>query len=151
MKNKKIAGFTLIELLVVIAIVGILVSMALFGTQGVRQQGRDSKRKSDLESIRASLETYKSDCNTYPATLTFGSALAGSGTPATSCPVANIYMSAVPQDPQGAPARYYYARGATGTTYILCARLEIAPNPAMDVTGCGNNCNGACNYRVISP
>ncbi len=58
-------GFTLIEMLVVIAIIGIVVSLSLFGLNGARESSRDAKRKSDLELIRAAIETYRSDCNNY--------------------------------------------------------------------------------------
>lgn len=153
------AGFTLIELLITMAILGLLAAISLFGTQGVRQQSRDAKRKSDLENLRAGLEIYRADCNFYPngsgnATSVLDrpsggtAALQGSGTPA-SCAAANTYISSLPTDPQSPASVYYYS--STGPTYILCAKLEQAPNPAVDVTGCGNNCGGACNYRVVSP
>jgi len=57
---KKEQGFTLIELLVVITIIGILAGLVLvvldpsffFG------RGRDSRRQSDIQSVRAALEQY---------------------------------------------------------------------------------------------
>jgi prepilin-type N-terminal cleavage/methylation domain-containing protein len=143
-------GFTLIELLVALTIIAILAAISIFGTQGIREQGRDAKRKSDLETIRSGLETYKSDCNVYPASLTFGGSLNGGGPPPPSCAVANQYMAKIPTDPQDPSSTYAYTRGMSQTTYVLCAKLEQAPNPAMDVSGCGS-CNGTCNYKVVSP
>jgi type II secretion system protein G len=143
---KKTAGFTLIELLVVISIIGVLMAISLFGLQGARESSRDARRKSDLEMIRSGLEIYKSDCNVYPASL--GTSLVGSGSP-TACAVANTYISAVPSDPLSTARKYSYARPTT-STYILCASLENAPSPAMDVTGCAT-CTTACNYKVANP
>lgn len=149
---KRISAFTLIELLVTISIIGILAAIALFAAQGAREQGRDAKRKSDLETLRSGLEIFRSDCNQYPANnqFVFGGTLVGDGTP-SSCAVANTYIAQIPQDPQYNARQYYYS--STGSTYILCARLENAPNPAVNVTGCGSNCGsgGACNWRVVSP
>lgn len=152
-------GFTLIELLITLSIIGLLAALALFGTQGVREQARDGKRKSDLETLRSGLEVYRADCNFYPSvsgnaytvldnTPGTAAALRGTGSP-SSCVATNTYINQLPNDPQSPTRTYYYA--SSGNVYIICARLEQAPNPAVDVTGCGNNCGGACNYRVISP
>jgi general secretion pathway protein G len=138
-------GFTLIELLVVISIIGILIGLSVFGLQGARQSSRDAKRKSDLQSIRSGLEIYKADCDGYPTTL--GTTLIGSGTPA-SCLTNNTYILSVPKDPLDPASTYAYK--SDGTTYTLCATLEQAPSPAMDVTGCGS-CTTTCNYKVTNP
>lgn len=141
-------GFTLIELLVVISIVGILVALSVFGVQGARQASRDAKRKADLELIRSGLEMYRSDCDAYPAAL--GTSLAGSGTPAR-CAVGNTYIATTPADPMSPNSAYYYS-APTSSTYLICAALEQAPNPAVDTTGCGGCGSGVtCNYKVTNP
>ena len=149
-------GFTLIELLVVISIIGILIGLSIFGLQGARQASRDAKRKADLEEIRSGLELYKSDCNTYPAALASGGTLIGSGT-TSSCAAANTYISLIPSDPVSSTSNYAYKAtstdgGLTYSTYTLCAALEQAPSPAMDVSGCGScTISTGCNYIVINP
>lgn len=138
-------GFTLIELLVVISIIGILAGIMLVAFGGVRAQGRDARRKTDLEQIRSGLELYKADCRKYPTTLSFGGSLTGDGS-TTTCLVSNNYISGIPNDPQ-APVYIYYYTGTT-TTYTLCARLEAG---GTSVSGCGSCGGAACNYKVTNP
>lgn len=153
MRNKLILnkGFTLIELLVVISIIGILIGLSIFGLEGARRSSRDAKRKADLELIRSGLEIYKSDCNVYPTSLSFGNSLSGSGNP-TSCSLTNSYISSIPLDPLSPASQYSYANPTT-STYYLCASLEQAPKPAANPTDLANcaSCATACNYVVKNP
>ncbi len=145
-KNSKVQqAFTLIELLVVISIIGILIALSIFSLQGARETSRDAKRKSDLEAIRSGIEIYKSDCNNYPTSLS--SPLVGDGS-ISSCPATNTYISQIPIDPISPNSDYGYS--SDGLTYSICAALEKAPTPAMDVTGCGS-CGATCNYKVTNP
>src|SRR3990170_1677136 len=97
-------GFTLIELLVVISIIGILIALSVFGLQGAREASRDAKRKADLELIRSGIEIYKSDCNSYPASL--GAVLIGDDSN-PSCDSGNTYIAQIPADPID-PSRSYF-------------------------------------------
>ncbi len=65
LKNKS-KGFTIVELLIVIVVIGILATLVLVTFTGIQQKARDSKRKTDLGAIQASLESYYSSNNTYP-------------------------------------------------------------------------------------
>ena len=59
-------GFSLIELLIVIAILGILTAIVLPSLNSARGKGKDSKVKSELDSLRAQAELYSADNgNTY--------------------------------------------------------------------------------------
>lgn len=147
-------GFTLIELLVVISIIGILMGVSLFGIQGARESSRDSKRKADLEFIRAGLELYKADCNDYPphnSSFQLNSTVVGDTTP-TTCAAANTYISSTPTDPLTSSGNYYrYVRGATNVTYELCAYLEggtASVTCGGAVASCGTT---NCNYKVTNP
>jgi general secretion pathway protein G len=141
---KKETGFTLIELLVVISIMGILLALSVYGMQEARRASRDSKRRADIEQIRSALEMYRADCGQYP--LSIGASIIGNGGP--GCPVSNVYLSTVPSDPNSPDRSYSYS--GTQASYIICAALEQAPSPSMDVTGCGN-CGATCNYKVTNP
>lgn len=65
MINKK--GFTLIELMVVIAVIAILSTVALFGFRAAQAGARDTSRMQIMSSVRAQLERYYGDNNSYPA------------------------------------------------------------------------------------
>jgi len=64
--KKSLKGFTLIEILVVATIIGLLASGAIVSYQQLSKQSRDAKRKTDLEQVRAALEMYRSNEDTYP-------------------------------------------------------------------------------------
>lgn len=125
--------------------------MSVLGLQGARKSSRDAIRKADLEQIRSGLGFYKSDCNVYPITGSFSlpssTSLAGNGS-TTSCLVTNVYISKVPTDPVPS-SNYSYT--SDGVTYHLCATLEQAPSPAMDVSSCGSCGGSSCNYVTTNP
>lgn len=140
-------GFTLIELLVVISIIGILAGIMLVAFGGARAQGRDTRRKTDLEQIRSGLELYRSDCKKYPTSISFGGALVGDNS-STACSSSNTYTTQIPKDPQD-PARTYRYSGTT-TSYELCAALETGSGSVT--CGGSSTCGSAtCNYKVTNP
>jgi len=59
-------GFTIIELLIVIAIIGILATLVLTNFQGAQAKGRDTVRKTDINSLYQKLEEYYNDNGGYP-------------------------------------------------------------------------------------
>lgn len=145
MKTKN--GFSLIELLVVISIIGVLLALSLSAFSNTKKSARDGKRRADLEQIRSALEIYRTDCKTYPAAVSFGVPLMGSG---VFCPATNEYMAAVPKDSLSPTYDYRYYRGVSSpNSYVLCAFLETGTG---SVAGCGGQCGTVdCNYKVINP
>lgn len=145
-------GFTLVELLITIAIIGLLVTIASFGLRQAQASARDGKRQSDLETIAAGLEIYRAECNRYPAGISFGGSLNGSGTPASTCAVSNVYIATIPNDPLATARRYAYVPNSSGSTYVLCTSLEQGTG---SVSGCGigSPCGAGvnCNYRISRP
>lgn len=150
-QSKTKLGFTLVELLVVLGISAILLGISAVALQSSRTAARDGKRKADLEMIRSGLEIFRSDCGIYPtaAEMAFGGRLAGNGS-STSCATTNEYIARIPTDPQDPTYDYYYVPTGTpvGTTYILCARLEIGGGTDCNAQTCGS---APCNYQVINP
>lgn len=146
--SKRLFGFTLLELLIVIAIIGILTSISFVALNGARKQGRDGRRKSDLETIRSALELFKADCNLYPSSLPVGQL---QGTAALGCSPANtnVYYQRKPTDPTTSLS-YIYNRTST-TTYTLWTSLEdpgTAPAYCTSPPSCGS---ATCNFCVVNP
>jgi len=139
-------GFTLIELLVAATIAIILTTIGVVSYQSAMRRSRDGKRKADLEQIRAALEMYRSDCGSYPDSVSFGGSLVG-GESACS---GNIYMQRVPQDPKYSTYQYSYTK--SGDFYVLCAYLEGESGDLdCSAVSCGSCAGGSCNYKVCSP
>lgn len=123
--NKACEGFTLIELLIVIIIIGILSSLIFTNFAGVRQRGRDSQRKSDVQQIRAALEIYRADTRSYPI-----GPLPSCGSPFKL--ETTVYMQKIPCDPLGVNVSYTYT--SNGSTYSIVACLENANDADKDAT-----------------
>lgn len=146
MKTKQNNGFSLIEVMIAVTIVALLAATSLFAVRQVREQGRDARRQADLEVIRSGLELYRADCGVYPPSLTAGSPLVGSGTPAT-CAATNTYIQTVPSDPTTGNV-YRYNRGAGNVTYELCSTLELS---SATVAPCTSGCGATCRLRLVNP
>jgi type II secretory pathway pseudopilin PulG len=111
-------GFTLIELLVIIAIIGVLVGslLAVLNPKEQISKSHDAQRKSDLNQIRTTLDTYYGDHNRYPPTL---------------ADIGSSYTPRVAQDPlkdQGYD-NYCYETPSDGSSYLLSAKLERDSDP----------------------
>jgi len=130
-------SFTLIEILVVTTIIVLLTATAAVSYSQFLKQSRDTRRKADVEQIRAALEMYRSVNDTYP---TVG--LSQLTTP-------TVYIQSIPKDPKG--ENYYYS-GST-SDYFLGAYLEIASGTcggSCEIDGGESNCNYCAGpYGVI--
>ena len=119
---KKQGGFTLLELLIVIVIIGILALLIIPNITSAPKKARDTKRKTDITTIRKGLEEYFVNNNVYPAS---------SGVVGTSGVLAELQagsapiMKTLPTDPKGSPwQQYTYVPANTNSTYTLDACLE---------------------------
>lgn len=131
MYRKKKTGFTLIELLVVATIIIVLSAIGLVSFTNAGKSARNSKRKSDLETVRQALVLYKSDMGTYPA-------LSPNNHTQYETLVSNTYLGngyvsdPTPDDPKagqtscgpvgGVACNYLYI--GTATTFTLTAPME---------------------------
>jgi len=147
MKNEN-RGFTLIELMVVMTIIAVLAGFALVSLGGSRKAARDGRRKADLEQVRSALEMRRADCGDYPSgTLVSGNTITGDdATPGCQVCCSGTNYLTIPNDPSA--GRQYVYTSTDGTTYNLCAALEV--DPPGDVTDCGT-CTVACNYKTTQP
>ena len=135
-------SFTLIEILVVVTIMSLLASIAAVSYSQFVKQGRDARRKTDIEQIRAAIEMYRNFNSVYPSSVSFGT-----GTIADPAPGTTIYMSKTPNDPMSISSSgyiYYYLSSPPNQDYKLCAYIEGGGTPDA-TTVCGNS-TLRCNY-----
>jgi type II secretion system protein G len=148
-------GFTLIELLVVVAIIAILVSVGMVSYSGIQQRGRDTTRKTDLESVASALETYYADNGAYPAAssgrIDCGGALTW-GTSALTCG-GKTYLSKLPGDPKAPPRVQYCYESSSNQTYNLYTDLENQNDLARLSTpvNCGGSAGTPYDFLVKNP
>jgi prepilin-type N-terminal cleavage/methylation domain-containing protein len=73
MQEEREGGFTLIELLVVMIIIGILAAIAIPLFLSQRKNAVDAAAKSDLRTVANEMESFYTDYQQYPTTMTAGS------------------------------------------------------------------------------
>ena len=136
-KRKGRNGFTLFELLVSISIIAVLTAVSVVSFGGLNKKTRDARRLADLEKIRVALESIKQIGVTYPASVGYTANLTG-------------YLDRWPLDPKSnLPYRYW---PPTGSTYMLCATVELTSSTTPDVTGCAADTSGFAGYnKVVNP
>ncbi|OGE05783.1 hypothetical protein A3F45_00920 [Candidatus Curtissbacteria bacterium RIFCSPHIGHO2_12_FULL_41_17] len=147
-------GFTLIELLVVITILGVLAGLTLASYGGTQERSRDSRRKTDLDAIKKTLELAKQDtpgayyyagCNDFCGVSTAVVPITGNPTLSSAG-----YIKQVPKDPKTNTDYRYIPRTASNglcttacTTYSLVACLENARDTQKDIISNTNVCPAA--------
>lgn len=153
-------GFTLIELLVVVAIIAILALIVLLALNPVEmaRKSRDSRRLSDLGTVRRAIDLALSDKETLSptSTIVLNSAIDVTDMDGNGLDISK-YLSAMPQDPSyenttdqlqyvtsscdgGTTTKnaMVYEYRSDGDTYVLRSRLESSDN-CNAITQDGNN------------
>lgn len=158
--NKKISdkAFTLIELLIVIGIIGVLVTIVIIAINPLRllQDSKDTKMRSDLQQLKASMQLYYNDCKAYPTTSEFnafstsaGTAWTGNGDAIGNCsPDTTTYMRRVPVQASGADFLYNTVNSSgtacTNTGGNNCVNYVAGAdmfNPTPEDTASTNQCS----------
>jgi prepilin-type N-terminal cleavage/methylation domain-containing protein len=152
-------GFTLIELLIVIAIISVLavVLVSVINPSEMMRKSRDSRRMSDVGTLKRAIDLAKADDQPLTATggwVTFNSTTSTSGFFGLDL---SKYQSVIPQDPAynsgGGNAQIIasvcakgsidksaisYQYWSDGDTYIIRANMESL-NSCTNVQNDGNN------------
>lgn len=116
---KRNNGFTLVEIVIAVALIAIFITLPSLTYANYLKKGRDTKRKTDLNSVQSALEMYRNNNGVYPEDL--GELL---GPPS--------YIQEIPEDPkEGQPVPGeeglvydYIYESEDGSSYILYAILE---------------------------
>jgi len=120
-------GISITELLIVIAVLAVLmvVFLAAFKPWTQQAKARDSRRKSDLQKLKAPLEDYYNDNNCYPLRLEN---------------LVPDYIGEEPKDPDtGAPYEYYRLEDDCDK-YWIYTELEFFQDEEIVEVGCGAGC-----------
>lgn len=149
-------AFTLVELLVVVAIIGILATVVIMNVSGVQAKSRDAKRKSDVVTIKKSIDSFYIDNHRYPLCYAAGnleckfsiiddSALAINGDSTSLRATDRASLTAIlpvfPTDPlikkNNKPAYYAYAdidenHGSLGSKYGILVAMEVLAGNLID-------------------
>jgi type II secretion system protein G len=137
---KKQGGFTLLELLIVIVIIGILALLIIPNITSAPKKARDTKRKTDITTVRKGLEEYFVNNNVYPNALT--------DLQTGSAPI----IKTIPTDPKNGNPSYYaytYTPANTNTTYTLSACLENDQDNGDNVIAPAASNNTSCPAKVF--
>jgi len=132
-------GFSLMELLISVSIIAILIAIGIASYATINKQSRDTKRKSDMEQIRAALEMYRSDNGFYPPVGVGSWTAASSSTDplvGLTPSLVSTYIAAVPTDPKPAQSYMYIATNYSGGNYFgYCISVALeSENPADTCT-----------------
>ena len=112
-------GFTLIELMVVIAVIAILATIALFGLSTARGAARNTQRQQIMNSVRAALERYYGDNNSYLAGTSFSTMI----TTLTNA----SYLGSLPTDPGCGGGNVGMAAGPfSNTSWVPCGAANAS-------------------------
>jgi len=133
MSNHFRYGFTLIELLVVIAIIMLLVTVAGVSFGSSLDASRNTKRRGDLEMVRAALEMWRGqDSNKkYPTPSGSTDDVKFNNLITTLSGTAKLLTNTSVQDPLNSSIfKYYYDTNTTFTSYQVCAVLESTTLPS---------------------
>lgn len=133
--KKRQEGFTIIELLIVIVVIGILATLVIVTFTGIQQKARDSKRKTDINAIDTTLESYYGDNNYYPTLAQLNS----SGSTTDDWVKDNLkgFDPATLQDPKGTTTTLVAGTTPSATQYAYS--VKNATGGTCDNTA-GNEC-----------
>ncbi|MCX6784425.1 MAG: type II secretion system protein [Candidatus Komeilibacteria bacterium] len=141
MFNGKKNAFTLVELLVTIAIIGILSTIVIISVSNARAKARNTKRISDLRSVRTGLDVY----------LSSNAVIWVDGNDATSDLAVAGILPVIPKDPDTSKGYVYCA---SGTSYLLQSVVESGSakplGSSVNTISGTSKCSAAAGGSVVT-
>lgn len=128
---KRSAGFTMVELLIVISIIALLTTIAIGVYSGVQKNGRDARRRAEVDSLFKSIDSSKD-----PVSGVYGF---------TAANFVSDFPTP-PADPGGAAWSSYCILTSTSTADTL-----TAPSPAAFSVPCPTSWVPVTNYLTPAP
>ena len=151
-------GFSFIELMIAIAIVALLTAIGMTAFNSAKKRARDTRRKSDLETVRSALEMYRADNDEYPDCGASWVRVDGDPECLTTTLVDTGYLDSLPRDPKSSgtnngpcykvnPRAYRYTYfGNGGSSYFVATLMELSgskdDSPCDDIADFWPTCSG---------
>lgn len=142
--SNKTLGFSLVELLIAIIIISLSVSASYLFIPKLITKAYDTRRKSDLDKIKKSLEVYYNYENHYPDKL-------------PECGQPFIYgtqtiLPSFPCDPVTKIPYHYQTKKIDSESFRLYAMLGNWDDSSVYRVGCQGGCGSDClyNYGISS-
>lgn len=128
----KTRGFTVVELLIVITVMAILLTLAVVNVRSAQANARDAERRTDVENIALTLESFYNATHTVPGSPSFDLSRSYPSTTATAS--ADPANWIIPYIEQRTPAKSLYAPGVDhdGPPSLVVA-TNNATNPTLVV------------------
>lgn len=144
-KKSNKAGMTLIELMIAIAILAIVSSASYIVMQTQRTRAYDGVRKSDLHSIKTSVESYYDKAGEYPGEL-----------PNCGEPLMlgnQVVIASTSCDPTTKEKYFYQTDHENRQWFRLYTSLGNKQDQSISYVSCQGGCGPECvyNYGVSSP
>ena len=140
MKKDHKKAFTIIELLIVVAIIALLSSVIFIRIDTARAEARDSKRKSEADSLRKALEFYNADNSKYPQIANWIKIEQDVDEGGPFNQAMNSFFPSMPRDPLypkedgGKVFSYQYKSANDGSGYKLHIEMETGVYASYEVS-----------------
>lgn len=135
----KSRGFSLVELLTAVLVISLLIISSYLVIPRLIKRVFDSRRKSDLDKIKNSLEIYYNFENRYPDEL-----------PECGQPLSygnQIILPSFPCDPLTRQPYYYQTKKINSQSFRIYAMLSNWDDPSVAQVGCQGGCGSDCSYN----
>lgn len=132
--KKPASGFTLLEIMLVVSIITLLLGAAIYNMGGNVGVARDTRVKSDIQSISTQLKLYQATNGFYPSTEQGLDALVHQPTTVPKPKQWRLLFEKLPTDPWGNPYHYVTPGKKNPSSFDLySAGGDLKPDTEDDI------------------